>query len=151
MSILERSELFRSASSIAFYNALEGEVETLRFMDKWFGKKRFFLPSVVGQDLRFLLYEGPDSLVEGPFGIWEPRKDCPEILVRELDLIIVPGVAFDKEKNRLGRGKGFYDRLLSSLSVPKIGICFGFQLFPRIPVEPLDKKMDYIITEEGMF
>jgi len=66
----------------------------------------------------------------------------------EIDLIIVPGVAFDRQRNRLGRGKGFYDRLLSTLNVPKIGISYDFQLKDQIPVEPFDRKMDLIITEK---
>lgn len=58
------------------------------------------------------------------------------------------GVAFDRQHNRLGRGKGFYDRLLSTLDVPKIGICYDFQLKDQIPAEPFDRKMDLIITEK---
>ena len=71
--------------------------------------------------------------------------DRPE---SEIDLTIVPGVAFDRQHNRLGRGKGFYDRLLSTLDVPKIGICYDFQLKDQIPAEPFDRKMDLIITEK---
>ena len=66
----------------------------------------------------------------------------------DIDLVIVPGVAFDRQHNRLGRGKGFYDRLLSTLSAPKIGICYSFQLKEHIPTEPFDKKMDLILTEK---
>ena len=66
----------------------------------------------------------------------------------EIDLIIVPGVAFDRQLNRMGRGKGYYDRLLSTLQAPKIGICFDFQLQDTVPTESFDKKMDMIITEK---
>ncbi|HQG08910.1 MAG TPA: 5-formyltetrahydrofolate cyclo-ligase, partial [Dysgonamonadaceae bacterium] len=64
-----------------------------------------------------------------------------------IDLIIVPGVAFDRKLNRLGRGKGYYDRLLSQLKSPKIGICFDFQLLESIPVEDWDIKMDMIVAQ----
>ena len=91
------------------------------------------------------------TLKPGPFGILEPKADGIEVPKNEIDLIIVPGVAFDKDKNRMGRGRGFYDRLLSTLNAPKVGICFGFQMIPQVPVEPLDKKMDYVITEDTIY
>lgn len=151
MSRLEQTELFQAASCIALYHAIPGEVQTAEFIEKWYRKKKILLPLIVGDDLRLLLYEGPDSLRPGPFGISEPKADGIEVPEREIDLIIVPGVAFDKDKNRMGRGKGFYDRLLSTLDIPKVGICFGFQMIPHVPVEPFDKKMDYVITEEACF
>ncbi len=151
MNHLEQTELFQEASCIALYHAIPGEVQTAGFIEKWYRKKKLLLPLIVGDDLRLLLYEGPESLRPGPFGILEPKEDGIEIPENEIDLIIVPGVAFDKDKNRMGRGKGFYDRLLSNLDTPKIGICFGFQLLPHVPVEPFDKRMDRVITEEGIY
>ena len=102
------------------------------------------LPLIKGNDLQLLLYAGKESLKTGAFGISEPTEDCIAVQEREIDLIIVPGVAFDRQRNRLGRGKGFYDRLLSTLDIPKIGVCYDFQLKDRIPVEPFDQKMDLI-------
>ena len=142
MNRLEQTELFQAASCIALYHAIAGEVQTAGFIEKWYRKKKLLLPLIVGDDLRLLLYEGPESLKPGPFGILEPKADGIEVPKNEIDLIIVPGVAFDKDKNRMGRGRGFYDRLLSTLNAPKVGICFGFQMIPQVPVEPLDKKMD---------
>ena len=138
MDRLEQTELFQAASCIALYHAIPGEVQTAGFIEKWYRKKK-------------LLYEGPESLKPGPFGILEPKADGIEVPKNEIDLIIVPGVAFDKDKNRMGRGRGFYDRLLSTLNAPKVGICFGFQMIPQVPVEPLDKKMDYVITEDTIY
>lgn len=106
------------------------------------------LPLIKGNDLQLLLYSGKESLKAGAFGILEPTEDCVAVPENEIDLIIVPGVAFDRQRNRLGRGKGFYDRLLSTLNVPKIGISYDFQLKDQIPVEPFDRKMDLIITEK---
>ena len=106
------------------------------------------LPLIKGNDLQLLLYAGKESLKTGVFGILEPSEDCEAVPESEIDLIIVPGVAFDRQHNRLGRGKGFYDRLLSTLDVPKIGICYDFQLKDQIPTEPFDRKMDLIITEK---
>ena len=148
MSRLEESILFQKASCIAFYHALPGEVKTAHFIEKWYKHKRILLPVVKGNDLQLFLYAGQKSLKIGAFGIWEPSEDSLTVPEEEIDLVIVPGVAFDKQHNRLGRGKGFYDRLLSTLSAPKIGICYSFQLKEHIPTEPFDKKMDLIITEK---
>ena len=147
MSRLEETKLFQQASCIALYHALPGEVQTADFIEKWYRHKRILLPVVKGNDLQLFIYTGKESLKNGAFGIWEPSEDStvPE---EDIDLVIVPGVAFDRQHNRLGRGKGFYDRLLSTLSAPKIGICYSFQLKEHIPTEPFDKKMDLILTEK---
>ena len=139
MDRLEQTELFQAASCIALYHAIPGEVQTAGFIEKWYQKKKLLLPLIVGDDLRLLLYEGPESLKPGPFGILEPKVDGIEVPKN------------DKDKNRMGRGRGFYDRLLSTLNAPKVGICFGFQMIPQVPVEPLDKKMDYVITEDTIY
>ncbi len=151
MQRLEQDKLFQAASCVALYHALPGEVQTAHLIDKWHQQKRLLLPLIVGDDLKLLLYEGPQSVQIGQYGILEPKPCCKEISEKEIDLIIVPGVAFDKEKNRMGRGKGFYDRLLSTLNCPKIGVCFDFQITPNVPVEPFDKKMDYVITESTQY
>lgn len=145
---LERTEVFRNASRVAIYHAIPGEVQTASFIEKWYLTKKILLPVIEGDDLRMLPYTGRESLKAGVFGILEPTLDSPVMSEKDIDLIVVPGVAFDRERNRMGRGKGYYDRLLSTLQAPKVGICFGFQLFPSIPVEPFDKKMDLVITEE---
>ena len=144
---VERDELFRNASCVALYHALPGEVQTAELIERWADRKRILLPLVAGNDLRLLRYDGPRSLHVGAYGILEPRPDGEEPPLEEIDLIIVPGVAFDRERNRMGRGKGFYDRLLSTLDAPRIGLCYDFQLVEQVPVEPFDKRMDRIITE----
>ena len=133
MDRLEETDLFQQASCIALYHAIPGEVQTAGLIEKWYRKKRLLLPLIKGNDLQLLLYAS---------------EDCEAVPESEIDLIIVPGVAFDRQHNRLGRGKGFYDRLLSTLDVPKIGICYDFQLKDQIPAEPFDRKMDLIITEK---
>lgn len=145
---LEETALFRSASSIALYYAIPGEVQTAAFIEKWHHKKQLLLPLIEGDHLRLLTYTGKESLKPGAFGIPEPDGTTPPVPESDIDLIIVPGVAFDRQCNRMGRGKGYYDRLLSTTKAPKIGICFDFQLLESIPVEPFDIKMDMIITEK---
>lgn len=73
MNHLEQTELFQAASCIALYHAIAGEVQTAGFIEKWYQKKKLLLPLIVGDDLRLLLYEGPESLKPGPFGILEPK------------------------------------------------------------------------------
>lgn len=145
---LEETELFRQASCVALYYSIPGEVQTADFLEKWYDKKQLLLPLVTGDDLRLLPYKGYDSLTSGAFGIPEPTDTETAVDESEIDLIIVPGVAFDRKLNRMGRGKGYYDRLLSTLQVPKIGICFDFQLQESVPIEPFDRKMDMVITEK---
>jgi 5-formyltetrahydrofolate cyclo-ligase len=77
-------------------------------------------------------------------GIWEP--EAQKEYLKQIDLVIAPGIAFDKNKNRLGRGKGYYDKYFNGKKITKIGVCYDFQLLENIPVEPFDVKMDKIIT-----
>lgn len=151
MNRLEETDVFKKASCVALYHAIPGEVQTSEFINRWYKSKRILLPLIVGDDLRLLLYEGAESLTEGQYGIMEPKEDCMELPDEEIDMIIVPGVAFDRDRNRMGRGRGFYDRLLARIEAPKIGICFEFQITDNIPVEPFDKKMDLVITEEHIY
>jgi len=148
MYSLEKSNLFQEAHCVALYNAIPGEVQTASFIHKWYKQKQILLPLVVGCDLKLLPYKGEDSLKAGAFGIMEPVDDGTIISNDDIDLIVVPGVAFDRERNRLGRGKGYYDRLLSQLKASAIGICFDFQLKGQIPTEAFDRKMDLVITEK---
>jgi 5-formyltetrahydrofolate cyclo-ligase len=86
------------------------------------------------------------DIVTGKFGVREPAATCVEIALEKFDLILVPGMAFDLNGNRLGRGKGFYDRILSAASGIKCGICHDFQLLEKIPTEPHDARVDFIFT-----
>ena len=92
--------------------------------------------------------EHPDiQLIAGGFGVREPSEACPEIAVTELDWVLVPGVAFDEEGGRLGRGKGHYDRwLLGETTGIRCGIGFEEQIVPKVPLEPHDIRLHYVIT-----
>ncbi len=147
MERVEKMDVFREASCVALYHAIPGEVQTASFIEKWFRQKKLVLPLVKGNDLVLVRYIGEDSLRPGAFGILEPDEQGEKVVAEEIDLILVPGVAFDRQKNRLGRGKGYYDRLLASASLFKIGLCFDFQLKETVPTEPFDRKMDLVVTE----
>lgn len=149
LSVLEIMGIFQEAKTILIYNSMPDEVSTLDFIERWHGQKDFYLPVVVDNDLAFRKYLPSSSFYQSALGIYEPEGDNFNDF-KKVDLVIVPGVAFDRKMNRLGRGKGFYDRFLPKVSAPKAGICFDFQLFDLIPNEPTDIKMDYIISENEL-
>lgn len=86
------------------------------------------------------------DIITGKLGVREPAASCAEIALNQFDLILVPGMAFDLSGNRLGRGWGFYDRLLENASGIKCGVGYDFQLLEKIPAEPHDAKVDFILT-----
>jgi 5-formyltetrahydrofolate cyclo-ligase len=86
------------------------------------------------------------DIVAGKFGVREPAASCAEISLDKFDLVLVPGMAFDLHGNRLGRGTGFYDRLLENASGIKCGVGYNFQLLENVPVEPHDAPVDFILT-----
>lgn len=141
---------FQQAQTVLLYWSMTDEVQTHAFVEKWYKTKVLLLPCVDGNNLVLRRYTGPECMVAGEqFGIGEPRRtESGEWRVENVDLIIVPGVAFDHKGNRMGRGRGFYDRLLKSASnVLKIGVAFDFQIMNEIPVEEFDVPMDKVISE----
>ena len=143
---LEQTEAFRSATDILAYWSMDDEVQTPAFIEKWSGSKRFYLPSIQGEDLIVKRYTGSSALIPGEsFSIPEPTGE-PVSDLSPITLVIVPGRAFDKEGNRMGRGRGFYDRLLPQLPhAVKAGVCFDCQKLPCVPTDDNDIKMDFVI------
>lgn len=146
LAALEAHPAFRAASTVLLYHSLKDEVDTHEFIRKWSRKKRILLPVVVGDDLELRIYTGPKDMAIGAYGIDEPTGELFTDYAA-IDFIAVPGVAFDRSGNRLGRGKGYYDRLLPRIpSAYKAGICFPFQLVEEVPAEAFDIRMDKVIT-----
>ena len=145
LAALEAHPAFRAAHIVLLYYSLKDEVDTHEFVRKWSREKRILLPVVVGDDLELRVYTGPEDLATGSYGIEEPTGELFTDYAA-IDFVAVPGVAFDNAGNRLGRGKGYYDRLLPRLTAFKAGICFPFQLVKEVPAEPFDIRMDTIIT-----
>lgn len=123
---------------------MEDEVYTHAFIEKWSQYKHIVLPAVVGDDLELRSYSSPNDLSAGAYGIMEPTG-VSFYDYATIDLAIIPGVAFDASGSRLGRGKGYYDRLLPKLTAQKTGICFPFQFVEEIPAEEFDVRMDNVI------
>jgi len=146
---VEKMNAFKNAHVIMAYWSMNDEVFTHDFVQKWYKHKRIILPSVKGDELELRIFEGVENMRAGEaFGILEPEGIFDGEL-SEIDLIIVPGVAFDIENNRLGRGKAYYDKLLKNTSAVKIGVCFDFQLLDKIPVDEYDIKMDVVIDDKN--
>lgn len=142
---LEKTAAFMMAQNILMYHSLPDELSTISFLKKWKDRKNFFLPRVNGVNLDLLPYI-ESELERGAFDIEEPQGS--ELAnVEDIDLMIIPAVAFDRRGNRLGRGKGFYDRLLATSRATKIGVGYEFQLIEELPSEKHDVPMDMVITQ----
>ncbi|MCT4614032.1 MAG: 5-formyltetrahydrofolate cyclo-ligase [Marinifilaceae bacterium] len=142
---VESTQEFKESNTILMFWSMDDEIYTVDFINKWYKSKTILLPCIVGDDLILKQYNGEDSLIEGEkYGIPEPNTEEFKNL-ELLDLIITPGVAFDKNLNRMGRGKGFYDKLLKQTNSYKIGIAFSYQILDYIPTEEHDVKMNQIL------
>lgn len=137
----------KEAKTVMLYCSLPDEVYTIDAIHELHARgKRIILPAVTSDtEMEARLYEGDNDLRTGCFNILEP---CGNVFSRydEIDVIVVPGMGFDRSGNRLGRGKGYYDRFLEKAGgAYKIGVCFQFQMFDEIPSDEHDIKMDLII------
>lgn len=135
------------SETVLLYHSLPDEVNTHEFIRELCKRKNIILPVVVGDILELRRYTGEQDLKLGSFNILEP---CGELFTDYdiIDLAIIPGVAFDRRGNRLGRGKGYYDKLLPHIKAYKMGVCFPFQYFENliIPTEPTDIPMNKVLT-----
>ncbi len=146
-SRLEATHEFASSRNIMIYHSLPDELSTTEFIDKWCKHKNIFLPRVNGYNLDIVPFD--NNLRQGAFNIKEPSgHNIADI--RTIDLIIVPAIAFDRNGNRIGRGKGYYDRLLKSAdNITKIGVGYDFQLVDKIDSETHDVPLDIVITDKN--
>jgi 5-formyltetrahydrofolate cyclo-ligase len=146
---LLKLESLRTARTVMAFHPLPGEVDLLPLMEMISGKCWVF-PRVDGTDLTLHRWSPQSSWTKGAFGIREPDPlSWPHISPGEVDLALIPGLAFDRLGNRLGRGKGFYDRFLASQGFTGLKIGVG-PLIDRVPVEPHDIRMDLVVSREGV-
>jgi len=144
LSAISADPHFIEAQRVLIYNPLPDEINVLPILERFKSEKRFFMPVVDGDNLKILPYTSEQHI--GAFNISEP-VGSDYISISDIDLVIVPGVGFSSDGCRLGRGRGYYDRLLSGATCYKIGVCFECQKNPDIGVvsEPHDVRMDTIL------
>ncbi|MBO4487067.1 MAG: 5-formyltetrahydrofolate cyclo-ligase [Bacteroidaceae bacterium] len=148
LELVEQLPQFVEAKVVLAYYSLDDELFTHDTVQRWAESKTVLLPKVTGDSLTLHPYTNILSLRRGAYGIMEPCT--PEFTDYDaVDLVLVPGVAFDSAGNRLGRGRGYYDRLFANLlpaAVTKVGVCYPFQLVDHVPAEPTDVRMDAILN-----
>jgi len=156
--VLAGSEQWATARVVVGFCALPDELDLL---DPWPEGKEIVLPRVEGERLVLCRVGSPEDLRVGAFGIREPETGCP-FWMGETDrsvgsvgshgiLILVPGLAFGRDGSRLGRGKGYYDRLLASLRGFRLGVCRDGQVLDIVPNEAHDARVDALLTPSGLF
>ncbi|MFN4132593.1 MAG: 5-formyltetrahydrofolate cyclo-ligase [Caldimicrobium sp.] len=147
------SPYFKNSQRIAFYAYVNKEVDLSFAIKEALKTHKVYFPKTdpLKKRLTFHLVSSLEELRSGFMGILEPPFENSQALPEELDVILVPGLAFDREKIRLGYGGGYYDRFLKETKALKIGVAFSFQIVDYLPREPHDIKMDLILTEKGFF
>lgn len=141
--------LFQKTDVITLYMPMRGEVDLLPLWRSC--SKVVLFPKVCGDMLAFCPAQCKDDFVRGCFGVLEPT-DTDAFDVGKIDLIIVPGVVFDRYGYRLGYGKGFYDRLINNNpGVTTLGVCFDEFYVERLPVDPWDANVNLVVTQTGVF
>ena len=149
MRLLEDLTVFQKAHTVLLYSSLPDEVQTSILLQRWYTMKQLLLPVVEGDNLVLKQFTDTSSLQSGKLGILEPQDGAPFTNYETIDLAIIPGVAFTLDGKRLGRGKGYYDRLLSKSAfknVFKVGLAFSCQVLPFLPMESHDESLDLILT-----
>lgn len=147
LPVLDRLRpLLRDAKVVLAYYSLPDEVETHVLIDELVAEgKTVLLPKVLDDStMELRRYKGPQDLCEGAYHIMEPSGE-PFTDFSQIDVALIPGIAFDAQGHRLGRGKGYYDRFLSLLNTQTIGLCFDFQKVAEVPVDAHDVVVDRVV------
>jgi len=149
LSNLETLAVFCKADIIAFYVSLLSEVDTRIIIQKYLKSKIIAVPKIEEKPhLGFYHLRAWSDLRFGKMGILEPEAKLEKIDLSAIQLIIVPGIAFDRKGYRLGFGEGYTDFLLAQIHSPKIGLAYEWQVVPTLPRGPLDQAVDIIITDK---
>ncbi len=144
------------AKTIFIFHPFRSEVDTrIVIRDALKKSKKIVLPKIINNEMKIFYISDMDiDLKRGSFGILEPEeKRCKEAKLENIDLIIIPGICFDLNFNRIGYGGGFYDRILPEFkkNIKKIALSFDLQIINEVPFYPHDKKVDLIITESKIY
>lgn len=148
-AVLFSLDYFKNARTVMVYLSAFREVDTAEIVEKLSNSGKKIVVPVCNTDTFTITpsyVSGFCDMHKGAYGIWEP-DEIKEAQVGDIDLIIVPGIAFDVKGNRCGFGKGYYDRLLGESRAVKIGLCYDFQVVDELETDEFDVAMDMIITE----
>lgn len=150
-------DIYKNSAAIMAYIDFRNEVETMPLIEHCLSEnKRVVVPVCIKENHELLLSELKDpqrELTPSTYGVPEPAPEYLRPFPKEdLDLILVPAVAYDEQGFRIGYGAGYYDRFFGGLTrkVPSIGLAFELQIIDRVPTEPTDRPVDYIITEKRL-
>jgi len=139
---------FTPSRIIMFYVSFGSEVHTHHMIEQVLNTKRVLVPKVEDKEIIPTLILGMQNLIEGYAGILEPI-DALQVKPKTIDMVVVPGIVFDKTGHRIGYSHGFYDKFLKKIShAVKVGLAFDFQVVDKFPSEEHDVPMDYIVTPE---
>ena len=146
-------EKIPSGQSIMLYSSFKNEIGTPLIINRLFESGiKVILPATIGNVIKIYEYCGSDSMKRDSFGILCPDESkCPQASPESIHTVIVPGVVFDRHGNRIGFGKGCYDRFLPKIpDAIKIGLCYDFQIAESLPFDENDVAMDFLLTESGL-
>ncbi len=146
------SSQYLDAKTVYGYMPYNQEVRTVPILEQALADgKRVAVPKVYGEEMRFIYITGFDGMEKSDFGIPEPVADGP-VADDPTALVLMPGLAFDKEGHRIGYGGGYYDKFLEAEpGHPTVALCYDFQVLPQIPVDAYDIPVDLVLwasTEE---
>ncbi len=144
---LKKIAAYREAQTIACYYAIGSEIKTHGILQEILSEgKNLALPRIEGDGLIFCTVKKFEDLEKGEFGIMEPKQNCP--ITDEFDAILVPAVAMTRAGQRLGYGKGYYDRFLTNKKATSIALAYSKSILKNIPVSKGDIQIQWVVTED---
>lgn len=143
---------YQRARSVMAYMACRGELSLAPVIDDVLARgKTLLLPRCEAPGMMTARrMQSLAQLAPGAYGLIEPGEDCEIVPAEDIDLILVPGTAFDPTGRRLGQGGGYYDRYLAKTRALRVGVCHGFALLERVPAQAHDARMDAVLTPDGI-
>lgn len=159
VATLSRLNEYQAAGVVLYYVSVPSEVHTLPLLAEALAQgKTAVIPYMDSARIALFRLESLDELAPGQFGILEPRRDLRTAAGKAVDparieLVVIPGVGFDRQGGRVGHGRGYYDELLKRIrpEVPRIGLAYECQLFDEIPMLPHDVRMHKVVSEQAVY
>jgi 5-formyltetrahydrofolate cyclo-ligase len=149
---VESWSVFQLSQTILSYMPIKSEVDLTPLLARH-SQKRWALPRIIPEENHRMVFHeyAPDRMIRHPFGMEEPTPDSTVIHPAEIELALVPGVAFDRRGFRLGYGGGYFDRFLENFEGISAGIVFNALLLEAVPRAAHDIAMQWVATEDGVF